>query len=251
MSKVIIVAGAGGQIGQHIVNRLVLEGNRIIFTDISDGPYKKYIERNGENNNLVFKQMDVCLEEEIIKTLNEAENIYGKVDAFINASYPRGRNYGLKLDDVSFEDFVENCSSHLGGNFLTMKKFGEYFKFNGGGKLILFSSIYGVIAPRFEIYKDTDMTMPVEYSAIKSGLIHLVRYFAKYYAKTNVTFNCVSPGGINSNQPLSFKDNYSKLCPKGDLLDASNLTGLVSFLISDDANSINGENIVIDGGFSL
>ena len=43
--------------------------------------------------------------------------------------------------------------------------------------------IYGTIAPRFEVYAATPMTMPVEYAAIKAGISHLTRYFAQYYKK--------------------------------------------------------------------
>ena len=45
------------------------------------------------------------------------------------------------------------------------------------GNIINMSSIYGAIAPRFAIYTGTNMTMPVEYAAVKSAIIHLTRYF--------------------------------------------------------------------------
>ena len=44
--------------------------------------------------------------------------------------------------------------------------------------LLNFSSIYGNIAPRFEIYENTDMTTPVEYVAMKSAIQHLSQYVA-------------------------------------------------------------------------
>ena len=70
------------------------------------------------------------------------------------------------------------------------------------------SSIYGVVPPKFEIYKNTTMTTPVEYSAIKSGLIHLTKYMAKYFKGSNIRVNTISLGGIEDNQPKSFLKSY-------------------------------------------
>ena len=46
--------------------------------------------------------------------------------------------------------------------------------------LVNFSSIYGVIPPKFDIYEGTSMTLPIEYAAIKSAIQHISRYLAVY-----------------------------------------------------------------------
>ena len=46
------------------------------------------------------------------------------------------------------------------------------------------------------------MTSPLEYSAIKSGIISITKYLSKYYKKRNLRVNCISPGGIANNQPI-------------------------------------------------
>ena len=94
--------------------------------------------------------------------------------------YPRNSRYGRRMEEVEYADFCDNLGMHLGGYFLVMQRFAAYFKREGGGNMINVSSIYGVVAPRFEVYEGTPMTMPVEYAAIKSGLLHLTRYFAQY-----------------------------------------------------------------------
>ena len=50
--------------------------------------------------------------------------------------------------------------------------------------LVSLSSIYGLMAPRFEIYDGTNMTMAVEYAAIKSALLHLNKYFTNFMKGT-------------------------------------------------------------------
>ena len=61
------------------------------------------------------------------------------------------------------------------------------------GSLILLSSIMGLNNPKFDTYKGTNMSSPIEYSAIKSGIISITKYLAKYYSKKNLKINCVSP----------------------------------------------------------
>ena len=56
------------------------------------------------------------------------------------------------------------------------------------------------------------MTTPVEYAAIKSGLIHLTKYMAKFFKGSNIRVNTISLGGIEDNQPKSFLKSYKKYC---------------------------------------
>ena len=70
--------------------------------------------------------------------------------------------------------------------------------------LINFSSIYGVISPKFDIYKDTNMTLPVEYAAIKSSLIHLTSYLTAYTKGSFFRVNSIAPGGILDDQDSKF-----------------------------------------------
>ena len=72
------------------------------------------------------------------------------------------------------------------------------------GVIINKGSIYGFAAPRFGIYKGTKMTMPVEYAAIKGGVINLTRYLASYLGEYNIRVNCISPGGVFDGQPAEF-----------------------------------------------
>jgi NAD(P)-dependent dehydrogenase (short-subunit alcohol dehydrogenase family) len=126
-----------------------------------------------------------------------------------------------------------------------------YFQKQGYGNIINISSIYGAMAPKFEIYDNTEMTMPVEYAAIKSGMLHLTKYMAKYFKGKNIRVNAISPGGILNNQPSEFLSKYNQNCSTKGMLDAKDLNGTLIFLLSDMSNYINGQNIVVDDGFTL
>jgi NAD(P)-dependent dehydrogenase (short-subunit alcohol dehydrogenase family) len=169
----------------------------------------------------------------------------------VNNAYPRGANYGREFFAVEYEDFCANLSMHLGGYFLCAQQFADYFKRQRSGNIVNLSSIYGVVAPRFEIYEGTDMTMPVEYAAIKSGVIHLTRYMAAYLGPFGIRVNALSPGGIKADQPQRFQEQYRKETAGKGLLDASDLAGALVFLLSDASRHITGQNLIVDDGFTL
>ena len=95
------------------------------------------------------------------------------------------------------------------------------------------------------------MTSPVEYTAAKSAIIAISKYFAKYYKNKNIRINCISPGGIFDNQDSKFIEKYKQDTLNKGLLDPEDMLGTVKFLVSDDSKYINGQNIIIDDGWSL
>jgi NAD(P)-dependent dehydrogenase (short-subunit alcohol dehydrogenase family) len=176
---------------------------------------------------------------------------HGRIDAVVNNAYPRNAAYGRKMEQVEYADFCENLGLHVGGYFLVAQQFAEAFRQQGGGNIINMSSIYGVMAPRFEIYEGTPMTMPVEYAAIKAGVLHLTRYLAQYLKGSGIRVNAISPGGIVDQQPQAFLDKYQALCAGKGMLDKEDIAGTLLFLLSDSSAFINGQNITVDDGFSL
>ena len=107
------------------------------------------------------------------------------------------------------------------------------------------------MAPKFDHYTGTTMSSPIEYAAIKSGIIHSTRWLAKYYSNKNIRVNCVSPGGILDNQDSQFLEKYRNSCNNIGMLDPSHVSNSIAFLLSDSASAITGQNIVIDDGWSL
>ena len=115
----------------------------------------------------------------------------------------------------------------------------------------LMGSVSGVMNPRFETYEGLEMTTPVAYSCIKSGLISLCKYAVKYLAGKNIRINVVSLSGILDQQDPIFIERYKKFCLNKGMLDAEDLNGLIHFLLSDESKYINGQNIIIDDGYTL
>ncbi len=252
-NKVIVVAGGLGAIGRCFVRNISSRGGIAVAADINidtacGSETMMYGDSKCEIKN-VF--LDINRKESINKLISVLQQQYGKVDAVVNCAYPRNNNYGNKLEEVVYSDFCENVNLHLGGYFLVAQQFCIMFKKQGFGNIVNTSSIYGSMTPRFDIYRDTNMTMPVEYAAIKAAIEHITRYFAQYYKGTGIRINSLSPGGINAGQPINFLKEYNKHCASKGMLDVEDLTGALVFLLSDDSKYINGQNLIIDDGYSL
>ena len=192
---------------------------------------------------------DICQIQDLINT---ALREFGNIDALINNAYPRNNNYGAKFEDIDYKDFCDNVNMHLGGYFLMTQQVAKVMMEQKYGNIINMASIYGFAAPRFEIYEGTKMTMPAEYAAIKGAIINLTRYLASYLGRYNIRVNAISPGGVFNNQPESFIKSYSERVVLGKRMATPNdLIDILLFLLSDGSKYTTGQNIVIDGGFSL
>ena len=248
--KIIVITGGCGLLGKTFV-KAALDNNAIVVAaDINKEQLEK-LKTEINSDNLHTVELDITSETSIKLAITNIQKKYGKIDALVNNAYPRNKNYGNDLEKVTYKDFCENLDVHLGGYFLCMQQFSLFFKDQGYGNIINMSSIYGVIPPRFEVYENAAFTMPVEYAAIKSGVIHLTKYFAKYYKGKNIRFNCISPGGILNNQNEDFLRKYNSLSLNKGMLDREDITGTLLFLISSASHNINGQNIIVDDGFSL
>lgn len=249
--KVILVVGAGGLLGREIVHAVVREGGQVVAADVDADLLKPLADELGQDSVLPVR-MDITDKSSIELVFEIAEETWGKVTGAVNTAYPRNKNYGRKALEVTYEDFCENVSLHLGGYFLFMQQCAVYSqKRNIEFSLVNMSSIYGSIAPKFEIYNKTDMTMPVEYAAIKSAVQHTTRYYNAYMKGSRFRANCVSPGGIANSQSARFFRAYRNECSQKGMLEPRDICGSIVYLLSSLSNYIMGQNIVIDDGFCI
>lgn len=249
--KTFVVIGACGLLGRSITRQLLETGHRVAALDIDEASLSKHAADTDRERFLGLK-VDAGNKDSIQQALDAADTRFGPLDGAVNCTYPRGRNYGRHLFEIEHEDFTNNVSLHLGAYFLFMQQCALYAKRSGRGfALVNLSSVYGSIAPRFEIYEGTSMTMPAEYAAIKAGLQHLSKYVAAYMKGTQFRVNCVAPGGILDKQPESFLSKYRQHCTSKGMLDADDVVGAVTFLLSDESRFINGQVITVDDGFTL
>lgn len=250
-NQIVVVTGGAGLVGKAFVKAIAEKGDIAIIADISleKGEQAKASLDQTLQANIDVIELDITNKQSIQTQIEALKQKYGKIDALVNNAYPRNKNYGRHFFDVEYEDFNENVGLHLGGYFNVSKHFAKYFIEQGHGNIINISSIYGLVAPRFNIYEGTKMTVPVEYAVIKSGLNHLTQYMAAYLKGKNIRVNTLTLGGILDGQPESFLKHYAYECLNKGMLNPEDVVGSLIYLLSDESKYVNGQNIIVDDGF--
>jgi NAD(P)-dependent dehydrogenase (short-subunit alcohol dehydrogenase family) len=251
--RLIVVTGGAGVIGRCFVRGIAERGGIAVAADIDLDAAECLSRELGQDypGQIEAACLDITSKDSICALIADLRQRHGRIDAVVNNAYPRNSNYGRKLEDVAYADFCENVDRHLGGYFLIAQQFCLAFKEQGGGNVVNMSSIYGTMAPRFEVYDGTPMTMPVEYAAIKAAVVQLTRYFAQYFKGTGIRVNCLSPGGILADQPAGFLGAYNGHCASKGMLAPQDVLGALLFLLSDESKFMTGQNLLVDDGFSL
>jgi NAD(P)-dependent dehydrogenase (short-subunit alcohol dehydrogenase family) len=253
--KVVIITGGAGLIGRAFVKAVAGSGGTAIIADVDEiagNKVQEELSTESGSNKIEFVKVDITSDSSVRDMIDVIVGKHKKIDALVNNAYPRNSNYGRKFEDVTYEDFCENLNLHLGGYFLVSREVSRVMVRQKLGAIINIASIYGFMAPRFELYDGASFTSPVEYSAIKGGLLSLTKYLASYLGKHDIRVNAISPGGVHDNQPESFVSQYAKKAIVGNrMAEPDDLTGALLFLLSDGSRYITGQNIVVDGGWSI
>ena len=248
--KTVLVAGGAGRIGAAVARAILARGGNVSIgdtrkTDDVTSMIEEYPSRS------VYFEGDLTQPEITDSAINTTQEQFGKIDGAVQSAYPRSLGWGTRFEDLTPEFLAEDLRKQLGGTILFAQRVTIAMKRSNGGSLVLISSIQGLSAPKFRHYAGTSMTSPIEYSAIKAGVNAVARYLAKYLKDQRIRVNTVSPGGIADQQPESFVAKYREECTNKGMLDAEDVAGAVCFLLSDDSLYMNGQNIVVDDGWSL
>tara|TARA_Y100000739_G_C20559636_1_gene442441 strand:+ start:242 stop:1012 length:771 start_codon:yes stop_codon:yes gene_type:complete len=253
-SEVVLITGAAGRIGSNTAIEIAKKGGKLSLADISIESLtklEKQLIKYTDKKNFTSINLDIGSTESIENAIAKTKKEFGKITAAIHSAYPRSKQWGKKYEDINLDLLTEDLRNHLGGSIIFSQKILKHFVNAGGGNLIHISSIQGIGAPKFEHYEKTSMSSPIEYSAMKAGIISITKWLAKYHKNQNIRVNCLSPGGIFDNQPVEFVKNYMKSCTNVGLLNGKDVAEAILFLLSESSNCINGQNIIIDDGWSL
>ena len=248
--RVALVTGGAGLIGEAISAALLEQGARVAIAEPDEQLGAAAADRLGPD--AAFYRADVTDERSVSGLVDAVVADHDRLDVLVNAAYPRNENYGRRYEEVTYADWCENVVDHLGGYYLTSRAAGAVMVEQAdGGCIVNLGSIYGTTAPDFSVYEGLEMTSPVEYAAIKGGVINLTRYLASYLAGDGVRANVVSPGGVFDGQPEQFVERYEARTPLGRMADPADVAGAVAYLASDAASYVTGQNLVVDGGWTV
>ncbi len=243
-NKVIIVAGGHGLIGKEVVEDLLRHGAIVVDADICCD------NSNSRGNHYEFP-LDLTSNESIDGLVKFTTEKFGRIDGLINCAYPHTKDWGrYKFEETPFSHWEENVRIQLNPVFYLDQQVAIVMERQKSGSIVNFGSIYGIVGNDFTIYEDYNGSSPVEYCAVKGGIINFTRYLASWLGKHNVRVNCVCPGGIWDNQREEFVRNYEHRCPMKRMGNPDDIAPLCLFLVSDGAKYITGQIIAADGGWT-
>lgn len=241
--KVVIVTGSSSGIGQQTAIHFAQEGANVVIN------YKT--NRQGAQDTLdrimsigasaIIIQADLSIESEAKSLIEQTYKNYGRIDILVN-------NAGRYIDGDEWNGSSEIWKETLEQNFLTVlntsKYAAEVFIKQKSGVIVNVSSRYCVTGQIYEI----------AYAAAKAGIVNTTLAYAKLLAPFGRA-NSVSPGATETGYwlraPQKELSSVLEKIPLRKLAETNDIAEAILFLASDKAKMITGQNIIIDGGFTL
>jgi NAD(P)-dependent dehydrogenase (short-subunit alcohol dehydrogenase family) len=235
--KVAVITAAGSGMGKASAEVFAREGARLVVSDISGAEEQTAAEIGGD---VVVRHCDVADEAQVAALVQAALDKFGRIDAMLNvAAIP----CGAMIEDIDEAHFDHAMNIMLKGVFWGAKHAIRGMKNNGGGTIINWSSVAGIM-PTFGASV---------YSAAKAGVTQLTKSIAIEYGAHNIRANAICPGmfpTLMGAPVLAMKPSFGTINPLGRPGEAVDAGELAAFLASDRANYLNGVIIPLDGGWT-
>jgi len=257
-----LITGGAGNMGRHFAEVLLRAGARIVLSDLNETYLKEAATelKNKTGQDVEIFHGDVSNEQSVTGLFQHVKQQLGRLDFYIHNVMNKPEGYYRKFSEYSIHTWNRVMESNLGGAFLCCREAVNLMKAQGGGSIVLTSSIYGIVGPDQRIYADCKKTnnpydkgnalnLPGVYAASKGGLNAFAKYLATLVAGYRIRVNVLIPGGVYDYQDSSFHENYIDRTPLRRMAVWSDFNGAILFLVSAASRYMTGAELVIDGGW--
>ena len=251
--KKILLIGATGVLGKAFTTNLAKK--HILFIADNNVSLLKSL---AKKYNINYKYCDVTRKGSIKNLINHVAKKVNDIDIVIHniaqtsEQLLKNNKKFPEFSSIKLETWNKDIQVNLTSVFQLAQELDKFWTDKTKPKkFIAVSSIYGVITPNPNLYKDENFYTLPSYSSSKSGLISLIKWLSVYWAKKNIAANSISPGGIKNKQSKRFIKKYSSLNPSYRMGHESDILDALNYLINSKTNYLTGQNIIIDGGYSV
>ncbi|MBC7368557.1 MAG: SDR family oxidoreductase [Undibacterium sp.] len=249
--KTIWITGGAGYLGSVITRELDTQCAKVVCFDLA-GRSEAFVREHGLTRTVPVA-LDVNDAAALPAALDAAVAEHGLPDGVAHLAFASSSGY--RLENLPAAEFQKTFDGALTPSFVLCRALAEKMKARGtGGSIVLFSSMYGVVAPDPRIYHEPMTPNPIDYGASKAALLQLARYLAVHYGPAGVRFNCVTPGpfpnpAVQSKHP-EFIADLARKTALNRVGRNTEIVGPTLFLLSDSASFVTGHSLVVDGGWT-
>lgn len=239
--RVAVVTGAANGIGNAVAAHLAARGARIAGVDLADDVTRAVADLPGEGH--VAIQADVTGDDAPSGVIAEVVAQLSGIDILVNSAGIVRLNKALELEK---SDWDATMKVNLTASFMMAQAAGREMTSRGYGRIVNLASQASVVS----------LDKHVAYCASKAAIVGMTRVLAAEWASSGVTVNAVSPTVVET--ALGKKawagkvgEDMKAKIPVGRFAQPDEIAGLIAYLASEQAAMVTGENVVIDGGYSI
>jgi len=254
--RVAIVTGAAGHLGSHICETLAELGAHVVLVDKNESGCTELAERIKARFDTEPLQLitDLAHEADVRRVPERVLSHFDSIDILVHCAALVGTSdlegWITPFSEQSADTWRLALEINLTVPFILTQVCSEPLKATVHGSVINIGSIYGIVGPDLRLYEQTNMGNPAAYAASKGGLMQLTRWMATVMAP-HVRVNAISLGGVWNNQPEPFYSQYVSRTPLGRMAAEQDIKGAVAYLASDLSAYVTGQNLIIDGGYTV
>jgi NAD(P)-dependent dehydrogenase (short-subunit alcohol dehydrogenase family) len=257
--RVVAITGAAGGIGLAYAQVMAANGARVTLIDVDGKALDEAVTGlKTAGADVHGEEADVTRPEMLERAFDRVVERHGRLDiVFANAGISAGpgflkasgeRNPAGEVENLSLEVWHKVFATNVTSVFLTLQMVVPQMKKQGGGRIIVTSSISASMA---------ETLVSSIYATSKGTVGHMVRQYALELAKYGILVNAISPGPVITNigggrlKSQEARRPFEQAAPLGRIAQPSDLQGAALFLASPASSLITGTQIVIDGGRTL